>query len=419
VHDLAVYILAGFALAFLASGAEGMIRQVLRELVVPERPAVLAGPPGSQWAVWGALAARVVAGAAFWAPVWQYDLARGGRRDLRVSYLYLVLLAAVPAALGSVTYGLNEMLRRLFGYRPPLPSAAGLWDFLPGAISVALVGGVVWAHHWSVLRRQAALAPAGVVAPPATPPGGIPWPRRPALALLTLFGLASAAPALVSLLWVGLDALLNTGGGLVGGAWWRDRLSFSLAAALVGTATWLGGWTVLQRAAAADPARERVADARRYLLGAVTIVGALFTLGFLIAMLWLVFRTLLGDPLRASGVSWLLKELSGVIVAAGVAAYHGLVLRGDQRLAGPPRARVPVVALVAPGAEATLAELREASGLRIDVAGRLSEADGTTGGALDLATLREALGALGADGRDDRALLVLRRDGGELYRYRR
>ena len=111
------------------------------------------------------------------------------------------------------------------------------------------------------------------------------------------------------------------------------------------------------------------------------------------------------------------------VVAAALATYHGLTLRRDLRLAGPQRARVPVVALVAPGTDAILEELRAASGLRIDIAGRLSDGDGASadvaGTGLDLATLREQLGALGMDGRDDRALLILRPDGGELYRYRR
>ena len=88
-------------------------------------------------------------------------------------------------------------------------------------------------------------------------------------------------------------------------------------------------------------------------------------------------------------------------------------------MASPQRARIPVMAMVAPCTETTLTELRKTSGLQIGVVGRHSDADGATGGALDLAALREELATLGADGRDDRALLVLRRDGGELYRYRR
>jgi hypothetical protein len=109
--------------------------------------------------------------------------------------------------------------------------------------------------------------------------------------------------------------------------------------------------------------------------------------------------------------------LSGAIVAALLATYHGLVLRRDLRLGGPLPGRVRVIALVAPGAEATLAGLRERSGLRIEVAGQLTGDE--PGGQLDLATLQERVAALGADGRGGRALLVLHPDGGSLYQYRK
>src|SRR5207237_4841285 len=106
----------------------------------------------------------------------------------------------------------------------------------------------------------------------------------------------------VSLLWLGLDYLLNTGTALAQAGWWRDRLSAGVAAGLVGAAAWLGAWAILQRAAAADPARERTADARRRLLGFVTIAGALFAIGFLVAVLWLRLRARPGASAVPTGL---------------------------------------------------------------------------------------------------------------------
>src|SRR5205807_1270544 len=81
---------------------------------------------------------------------------------------------------------------------------------------------------------------------------------------------------------------------------------------------------------------------------------------------------LLGETLDASTIGGGLKELSAVVLLAGVATYHGLILRADlQHVATGPE-RMPVVALVAPGAEEMLVDLRQHSGLRIEVIGYLS-----------------------------------------------
>ena len=78
-YDLAIYALAGFALAFLLIGVGQAVRQLLLDLLQLGRPRVLVGAAGAPWTVWGPIAAWVLAGGAVWAPVWQYDLARGGK----------------------------------------------------------------------------------------------------------------------------------------------------------------------------------------------------------------------------------------------------------------------------------------------------------------------------------------------------
>src|SRR5918911_1859149 len=410
-HDLAVYVLAGSALSFFAIGVAQAVRQLVGDLAGSVQPPLLAAPHGAVWTIWGGIGAWIIAGGLTWGAVSQYDLARGGRRGLRVLYLYVVLLVAVPLALGSGTNGLYEVLRRLFGYQAPEGNASFLRDVLP----LLLVGTVLWAYHWLVMRRQAALKTAA--APQAA--GGIPWPRRPAVALLTLLGLAMAVPALISLLWLGLDFVFNTDASLSGPDWWRDRVSIGLAAGVVGTMAWLGAWSVLQRAAATAPAKERHALERRLLLGTVTLVSALAALGFTVSLLWLILRTLLGDPLDASTVSFALKDLSTAVLLAGVAAYHGVILRADLRLWGVPPRRVGAVALVAPGAEEALRDLRQRSGLRIDVVGHLApdQADGHG----DIAALQTLLADLRtrAQGPGESALLILGPEGGSLYPYAR
>lgn len=410
LHDLAVCLLAGFSLAFLVVGVTQAISQILADLVGITQPELLAGSARSVWDRWGSIAALVLSGGLLWGAVWQYDLSRGGARRVRVVYLYIILLLAVPWALASAGQGLFELLRRLFGYTPELEST---WSFVQDFLPALLVAGVIWVHHWAVIRRQAAPRGRGE----RLVPGGIPWPRRVGFALLTVLGLAILVPALISVLWLALDFLLNTGDTLSGENWWRDRLSASIAAGVVGAGAWLGGWMRLQRAAAAAPESERAASERRQLLGLVVLVSSLAAIGFGVSLLWLVLQALLGAGLDNNDVSWMLKNLSGAAIALGVLAYHGQVLRRDLAF-GPARtARVKIVALVAAGAEDELERLREATGRRIEVIGYLAESQ--NGGWTDLPTLEKQLTELGAPGtsQEDRALLLLGPEGGSLHSY--
>ncbi len=397
LHDLAVYVLSGFALAFFSYGLYAAIHDLVGDLVS-------AGPPlldATGWATWGTTIAWLLAGGGVWVAIWRYDLIRGGHRAWRVAYLYLVLAVAVPTALYGAGDGLYEILRRLFGYNDS-------WGFLRDALSLPLVAGAVWAYHWQVVRNQATTAGA-----PAQD-GAIPWPRRPAIALMTLLGLAVAAPAFISLVWLGLDFALGTGIALSGADWWRDRVSIGLAGGAVGSALWLSGWARLQWAARAASAHERTARSRQFLLQAIVLAGALCALGFTIALLWQLIQMLLGVAPDSGAVNTTLKYAATALITAALAAYHGLVLRRDMRLRPTAARRIRVVALVAEGAEAALADLRR-DGQPIEMLGHLRSALAT--GASDPDALRAELAALGARDDVDGALLILGAGGGHLYAY--
>ena len=410
-HDLAIYIVSAVALGMLAIGLGEALSRLLTDLLAVRQPVVLAEPAGSVWTIWGPIAARIIAAGPVWAAAWQYDLLRGGRRDLRIAYLYLVLAAAVPAALAGGTSLLSELLRRLFGYR----ALEEGWTFVRDALPPLLIGAGLWAYHWQAMRRQAALA--GL--PQPQHPNTIIWPRRGGISLLVLVGLAMAAPALVSIIWLGLDLLLNTARTLSGPGWWRDQLSFSIAAGVIGGAAWITSWRVLQRAAEADPAVERASDGRRRLLATIVLATALAAIGFTIAVLWMILQALLGVRLESSDISSMLKFLSAAAVALGLLAYHGLLLRRDRALAGPRARQLRVVALVAPGAEEVLAALSQRTGRRILVAGRLAP-DGAQP-QMDLPALEQLLARIDTahEGESDSVLLLLRHDGGSLHPYAR
>ena len=409
-HDLAVLILAGTALGLFAIGLGRALRQILTDLLAVNfsgYPTLVQGPAEAAWSVWGNLAAMLLAGGVLWTVAWRAAVARRLLCRLRVAYLYLVLLIAVPATLGGGVQVLAGLFRRAFGDGP----AVDTWGFVRDGLPVLLVGGLVWSLHWWVLREQAQFVTA-----PAAPAPGIPWPRRPALVFLVLLGLVVAAPALGSLLWLGLDALLQTGAALSGPGWWRDRLSFSLAADVAGTGLWLASWSVLQRAGALAPEQEGASLSRRLLLGTVTLAAGLTAIGFTISLLWLGIRALLGDTLSPGTVSLALKELSAILVALALAAYHGVSLRSDLRrgLSEAGR-RTRLFVLLAPDADDVLQALREHPALLISVAGVLT----TTHPApeLDLTALWTELATPIDTRRGGRAVLVLSPNGGTLYRY--
>ncbi|MEJ7654370.1 MAG: DUF5671 domain-containing protein [Chloroflexia bacterium] len=300
--------------------------------------------------------------------------------------------------------GLNEMIGRLLGRPSELDDVL---SFIPGF----LVGAAVCTHHWAAVRRQVAPRRMGLEGQPV----GIPWPRRLAIALLTVVGLGLTSTALVALIWLALDFTFNTGNDLSSSIWWRVRLSLSVATLLVGLPIWLGGWNHLQRAATAAPQGERTAPERRWALGFVVLASSLLAIGFAVATLWLMLQALLGAGLDSNDVSRMLKQLSSVGVLLVIIGYYGQTLRRDIAF-GPARAgAVKVIALVAPGTEEALERLGEQAGRRIEVIGYLKDAQ--TEEWSDLETLEQLLGELDSDLNSDRVLLLLGPDGGQLHPY--
>lgn len=396
-HDLAVYILTGFALVFLVIGLNGAIRQLTANLTGLSEGYQLAS---NDWLTWGGIAAWILSGGAVWAATWRYDLWRGGRRPLRVIYLYLVLAVAAGATIGAGIDGLYEILRRAFDYH-----VTPMWAFLPDVLPALLIGGAAWIYHWSIMRRQAVLAD--------DIPHVIPWPRHLAIAVLDLTGLVIATTAIGSLLWLGLDALLYGGGANAGEFWWREQLSASIAAGLVGGCLWLPAWTIWQRAASADPARERTMQIRRRFLGLIVLVGALVALGFVVALVWTLVRAVLEGTAGTSTVGESVKDLVAACLAGVIGLYHFLVLREDRRLEIPRPRRLDVLAFVGPGGEAMVAELRR-SARTINLAGRLL-GDGVV--VAEATALDAELGRVDTEGEAEGALLILRDGGAVVYPY--
>jgi len=401
-HDCALYILTALSLLFLSVGLMNAIAAIVNQIQGTRQSILLGSTPDSVAVLWGQIAAWIISGGVVWAVITRYDQSRPGVRAFRVPYLYLVLGVSILITLAEGGQLLYELVRRGFGYQ-----TVDNWGFLHGAVPPLVVGAIIWAYHWSVLRRQAVLGGVGAQ------PGVLPWPRRWPLAGLSFVGLAMTAPAAVALLWVVLDFLFNTHHRI--GGWWRDTTSASIAAVLIGSAVWLPAWSILQRAANSVPG-ERTTQPRRWLLGGVTLIATLLAIAFAIALLWLAVRIVLGGPHDAPTISDMLKYLSAAAVAAVLAAYHGRRLRSETRTKAGRSGQLLAAALLAAGGEHTLPELSRQLGRRIEVLGYLTGSE--VGPVTSLPALTEQLMALDASD-VERVILVLGPDGGTAYPFSR
>lgn len=397
-HDCALYILTAYSLVFLSVGLMNAIAAIVNLVQGTQQSILLGSTPDSVAVLWGQTAAWIISGGAVWAVITRYDQSRPGVRAFRVPYLYIVLGVSILITLAYSGQLLYELVRRGFGYQ-----TGDNWGFLHGAVPPLLVGAMIWAYHWAVLRRQADLGGAGAQ------PRVLPWPRRWPLAGLSFVGLAISAPAAVALLWVVLDFLFKTHDRI--GEWWRDTTSVSIAALLIGSGVWLPAWSILQRAAESEP-QARTSRPRRWFLGGVTLIAMLLAVAFAIALLWLAVRIVLGGPHDAPTISDMLKYLSAAVVAAALAAYHGGCLRGETRTKAGRGAPLLIAALLAPGGERALAEVTSQFGRRIEVLGYLTTSE--VGPVTSLPALAEQLMSLDASG-IERVMLVLGPDGGTAY----
>jgi hypothetical protein len=402
-RDLTLYVLSAFALVFLTLGVTNALALIVDELLGFNAQVLLGSTPGSALTSWAEVAAWILSGGLTWAAVSSVERRYPGVRDFRIPYLYIVLAVSIGVTLGSGGTLTYELLRRAFGYMPD-----SIWQFLHDALPPFLVAGTVWIYHWRMLWRQWELDRL------SASDAKIPWPRRPYLATLSFVGTALTASGAVLVLWVAVDLVFKQHT-LTGSGWWRDETSAGITLLVIGAGIWLRAWATLQAAAAVD-ARERAAESRRRLLGAIVAIGALCGTGFTIAFLWLTFRMILGGPHDATTISDTLRYLATALVTIGLIAYHGPILRDNLRSGVGGAARMRVVALIAPEAEGAVAELSRRLGRRIEVIGYLSSGD--VEGNADVQSLAAALASL-ADSGATRALLVMGADGGVIYPYSR
>ena len=193
------------------------------------------------------------------------------------------------------------------------------------AIAVPLVSLLPWAGAWW-LHREWLFAEAREAEDPAR----MATAERLNAAVVALIGLAALAGGLAGLLGLLLDALL--GGNRTLGDFWKGELAGYLAAAAIGIVFWLWNWLSLQARRGAAPREEADSTVRRAYLLIVVGTTVIASLGSLAFVLYRLFASILNVDIVQNAASALSAPLGALIVAAGVAVYHGLALRRDQAL---------------------------------------------------------------------------------------
>lgn len=174
---------------------------------------------------------------------------------------------------------------------------------------------------------------------------------RLSAAAVGLVGVAASGTGAAGVLGLLLDVLL--GGNRTGASFWRHELADFAAVGFVGAVLWLWNWANLQSRRAVDPEGEARSTVRRAYLLVVVGGSLLASLASLAVLLYRLFNAILGVDQFTNAASTISAALGALLVAAGLAAYHGIAERRDHAL----REAVPIAGAPAPtaveGAEAT------------------------------------------------------------------
>jgi len=273
--------------------------------------------------------AGIVGWGAVWLGHWWYAtaIARGTGWRAEAERAARLRVAFYVAAIGSMA--LATTIYAFMALNGALSLALGA-DALAGtpdavdAIVKPLVSLIPWAAAW-LLHRMWLFAEASA----ADDPARMATADRLDASVVALIGLAALAGGLVGLLHLLLNAVFDIDSV---GANGKGELAFSAAAAGIGAVLWFWNWSRLQARRARAPLDEANSPIRRAYLLIVVGVSVIVSLGSLAFVLYRLFATILSPGSLDNQGSETSGALSLLLMAVVAAAYHALVLRGDQAL---------------------------------------------------------------------------------------
>ena len=325
---------------------------------------VLLPAEGGLWQVSlrNALAVGLVGGAG-WGVHWLYFAREDYTSTLRQVYLYIfTILAGVVAVLVSAGIVLNGVFTWLLG-APGDDTAAAHFRSLPGPLTSVFIGVAMWAYHWTVVRREAAVS--------LRESEGA---RRAYAYILAALGLGALVVAIGVVVNTGLTVLTERSAELlVGDDLWREPLALLITLGLLGGPLWGYYWRTIQGSVSSGGAEERNSPARHIYIFAVLGVGMLALLGSVSVLLFFGLRDLLTEGLSMETLRDARPAISIIVPGAIFLPYHWMTYQRDRQ--AEPEGALPerrprrkgVSVLVAEAGDPLVRNLEAALGYRVDV----------------------------------------------------
>ena len=342
-------LLIGSAVGLVASalGLVGLLSESL-EVLAPGREMLVVGSGMDR------AGASLVAGGAVWVPHW-WAAMRGERTPLWFAYVFVLGVAgALLAVLASSGVVVWDVLVWWIG-DPRVADAGARFEDVPGAVATAAVGGLIWWYHRAVVTSG------------ETERGE---PRRIYEYLMAGVGLVAAAGGATALL-IGLLEAVGQGPSVVAGETAANTLLGAATFLLIGEPVWWYFWRRIQRLA---PGAEVRSPTRRVYLFAVLGSAVVVAVTTLIALAFVLIEAVLEGRGGTETLLSVRLAAASLLVSAAVAAYHWAVYASD-------RDQVPAVTpgprhilLLGSADDATVRDIRQRTGARVEVWGRTDSA---------------------------------------------
>lgn len=272
-----------------------------------------------------------IVGGALWVGHWQHAArlvtepgARGESERasrVRLAAFVAALVATAAATIGFLGTGIGAGLQLLLGVSEPTNAAEAIGMVVVPILSAAVFAAALALHaRWLDAEPMARASADGAATV-----------DRLRLYPVALVGLAFGAVGTAWLIGILIDAAFGSRAVFGDAARSSEFAQFAPYAAL-GWLAWAWRWRAVARRAAHDPAGEAASTTRRatsLLALAVSILVGIACAG---GILYRVFGSLFGVELPGNPMSELSLPIAGLIVAAGVALWHGRLLRADGRL---------------------------------------------------------------------------------------
>ncbi|MCS7001229.1 MAG: DUF5671 domain-containing protein, partial [Dehalococcoidia bacterium] len=321
-----VYGVSFWALILLVLGVAGTVQQLWEVVAAP--PVALPGR------ALGDSVGAALAGLVGWLFHWRWSstgpIAADDRRStLRTVAIMLAIGFGAAVTLAQLARALYYALARALGADTVAAITEPLAVALAGPVSYAIAGGVAWWYH------RLALAADLAAEAPTTRQVTV---RRFAHYLTALVAVAILSFGVGGVLWTLADLTTGSPGGAT---FWRDQISLSATATLVGLPVWLAYWRPV---VAVDEAGSLPRRLYVYLVVAgamLAVIGAAATVAY--QLLTIALGT--SDPAVGANLA---RGGAVMVTGAAVLGYHLLALWRDHgRIAAAPP--TPSLAPRAPG----------------------------------------------------------------------